>query len=191
MSADLGLDTLLEWYEQMLNIRYFEDNAVSSFRKGLFGDSTHPQIAQEATAVGVISALDRQGDIVFSNHRGHGHFLSYCGDIEKLYLEIMGKPGGGCGGRGGRQHLHIRNFYSNGIQGGIVPVSTGMALAEKLGSSEAIVTVFLGDGTLGEGAVYESFNMASLWQLPVLFVLDNNGLDKAMQVSGNSNGNPL
>jgi TPP-dependent pyruvate/acetoin dehydrogenase alpha subunit len=106
----------------------------------------------------------------------------------------MGKPGGVCGGRGGSQHLHHRNFYSNGIQGGIVPVATGMAMAEKLGSSGAIVAVFIGDGTLGEGALYESFNMASLWQLPVLFVLDNNGYSQStpfrLQVAGSMKSRP-
>ena len=86
----------------------------------------------------------------------------------------MGKSTGLVGGRGGSQHIQWRNFYSNGIQGGIVPVATGMALAEKFRQTGKITLVFLGDGTLGEGALYESLNISSLWKLPILFVLENN-----------------
>jgi TPP-dependent pyruvate/acetoin dehydrogenase alpha subunit len=86
----------------------------------------------------------------------------------------MGSSTGICGGRGGSQHLHWRNFYSNGILGGIIPIATGMALAEKYKQSGAVTIAFLGDGTLGEGVVYEALNMASLWKAPILFVLENN-----------------
>jgi TPP-dependent pyruvate/acetoin dehydrogenase alpha subunit len=135
-----------------------------------------------------MSAIDLDRYIVFSNHRGHGHFLAYCGEVEHLYLEVMGKRGGLCGGRGGSQHLQYRNFYSNGIQGGTVPVATGMALAEKLKRTDAMAVVFLGDGTLGEGVVYEAFNVAALWQLPILFVIEHNGYAQstpsALQIAG-------
>jgi TPP-dependent pyruvate/acetoin dehydrogenase alpha subunit len=120
------------------------------------------------------------GEIVFTNHRCHGHFLAYMAsqpggvDPYPLAAELMGKATGLVGGRGGSQHIHWRNFYSNGVQGGIVPVAAGMALAEKSNKSGKIVLVFLGDGTLGEGVLYESLNMASLWKLPLLFVLENN-----------------
>jgi len=164
-----------ELYASMAAIRVFEQSLLDLFDAGALVGTTHTCIGQEATAVGVLSALDLSRDIVFSNHRGHGHFLAYCGEVERLYLEVMGKPGGICAGRGGSQHLHIGNFYSNGIQGGIVPVATGMALAEKVSRSGAIAVVMLGDGTLGEGAVYESFNIASLWSVPVLFAIDDNG----------------
>ena len=156
-------------------IRVFEQSLLDMFSGGALAGTTHTCLGQEATAVGVLAALDRSRDIVFSNHRGHGHFLAYCGEVERLYLEIMGKPGGVCAGRGGSQHLHFRNFYSNGVQGGIVPVATGMALAEKLKGTGAIAAAFLGDGTLGEGAIYEAFNIASLWSAPVLLVIDDNG----------------
>jgi TPP-dependent pyruvate/acetoin dehydrogenase alpha subunit len=120
--------------------------------------------------------------------------LAYCGEIESLYLELMGKPAGLCGGRGGSQHLHYRNFYSNGVQGGIAPVATGMALAEKIKGSGAIAVVFLGDGTMGEGAVYESFNLAALWRLPILFVIENNGYAQStpyqLQVAGELRARP-
>jgi TPP-dependent pyruvate/acetoin dehydrogenase alpha subunit len=112
--------------------------------------------------------------VVFSNHRGHGHFLAAGGEPRALFAELMGRASGVCGGRGGSQHLCWGNFYSNGVQGGIVPVATGMALAEKYRGGGAIVIAFLGDGTLGEGVVYEALNMAALWGAPVLYVLENN-----------------
>ncbi len=118
--------------------------------------------------------------MVFSNHRCHGHFLAYGASLPegsdpyRLAAELMGKSTGLVGGRGGSQHIQWRNFYSNGIQGGILPVASGMALAEKNKMSGAVTLVFLGDGTLGEGALYESLNIAALWKLPVLFVVENN-----------------
>ncbi|MCJ7696379.1 MAG: thiamine pyrophosphate-dependent dehydrogenase E1 component subunit alpha, partial [Anaerolineaceae bacterium] len=163
----------LELYRQMLLIRRFEEKLLDSFKTGIFFGTTHTAIGQEADAVGVLSCL-AENDIVVSNHRCHGHFLAYGGDPESLFAELMGSPAGVCGGRGGSQHLHWRNFYSNGIQGGIVPMATGMALAEKYKGSDAVTVVFMGDGTLGEGVVYESLNMAALWQAPILFVLENN-----------------
>ena len=123
--------------------------------------------------MGVLAHCQPQ-DVVVSNHRCHGHFLAYGGDPTALFAELMGKPGGVCGGVGGSQHLHWRNFYSNGIQGGTVAMAAGMALAEKRANSGAIVFDFLGDGTLGEGIVYESLNMISLWSLPVLLILEHN-----------------
>jgi len=186
--------TLDDLYALLVAIRTFEQSLFDLFDKGLLVGTTHTCLGQEVTAVGVISTLDRQQDIVFSNHRGHGHFLAYCGEIERLYLELMGKPGGVCAGRGGSQHLHYKNFYSNGVQGGIVPVSTGMALAEKTKGTNAIVTVFLGDGTLGQGVVYESFNIASLFHLPILFVIDDNGYAQStpnsMQIAGSMRARP-
>jgi TPP-dependent pyruvate/acetoin dehydrogenase alpha subunit len=122
-------------------------------------------------------------DIVFSNHRCHGHFLAYGGDPRRLFAELMGRATGVCGGRGGSQHLQWRNFYSNGIQGGIVPVATGIALAEKLKASQAVTVAFLGDGTLGEGVVYESLNMAALWSLPILFVIEDNHIAQTTPTS--------
>jgi TPP-dependent pyruvate/acetoin dehydrogenase alpha subunit len=186
--------TLEQLYALLVAIRGFERSLLEMFDKGLLVGTIHTCLGQEATAVGVISAIDRGRDIVFTNHRGHGHFLTYSAEMERLYLEVMGKPGGICGGRGGSQHLHYRNFYSNGVQGGIVPVSTGMALAEKIKGTGAVTVVFLGDGTLGEGVVYESFNIASLWQIPVLFVIEDNGYAQStpsrLQVAGSMRARP-
>jgi acetoin:2,6-dichlorophenolindophenol oxidoreductase subunit alpha len=175
-------------YALLTAIRLFEQSLLDLFASGALAGTTHTCVGQETIAVGVTSALDRDRDIVFSNHRGHGHFLAYCGEVERLYLEVMGKAGGVCGGRGGSQHLHYRNFYSNGVQGGITPVATGMALAEKLKQTGGVAVVFLGDGTLGEGVVYEAFNIAALWQLPLVFVIEHNGYAQstpsALQIAG-------
>lgn len=163
----------IEIYHQLYKIRRFEETVLENFSKGMFFGTTHTYLGQEANAVGVLSNI-HEDDLVVSNHRCHGHFLAYGGDARALFAELMGRATGVCGGRGGSQHLQWRNFYSNGIQGGIVPIATGMALAEKLKNKQAITIVFLGDGTLGEGVVYESFNLASLWRAPILFVLENN-----------------
>lgn len=160
-------------YKTMLLIRRFEERLLSEFSTGKIVGTTHTYIGQEADAVGIFSVAD-PGDVVFSNHRCHGHFLAYGGEAYPLAAELMGKATGLVGGRGGSQHIHWRNFYSNGIQGGIAPVATGMALAEKENRTGKITLVFIGDGTLGEGTLYESMNIAALWNLPILFVLEDN-----------------
>ena len=165
----------LSFYTQMTLIRQTEQAFFALYERGLLAGTVHTSIGQEACAVGVMAALDRERDVVFSSHRAHGHYLAYCDDVEGLVAELLGRRSGLVGGVGGTQHLHRRNFYSNGIQGGIVPNAAGAALAEKLAGSGAIVAVFLGDGTMGEGVVYESMNLASLWSLPLLFVLEDNG----------------
>ncbi len=160
-------------YSSLYQIRRFEEMVLENFPTGVFYGTTHAYLGQEANAVGVLSNI-KDEDVVFSNHRGHGHYLAIGGDPRRLFAELMGKASGVCGGRGGSQHLHWRSFYSNGIQGGIVPIATGMAMAEKMKQSSSIVIAFLGDGTLGEGVVYEAFNLATLWQAPILYVLENN-----------------
>jgi TPP-dependent pyruvate/acetoin dehydrogenase alpha subunit len=166
-------------YRTLLLIRRFEERTLTEFSNGKLVGTTHVYIGEEANATGIFSVTD-PNDVVFSNHRCHGHFLAYGASLPegsdpyRLAAELMGKSTGLVGGRGGSQHIQWRNFYSNGIQGGILPVATGIALAEKNKMSGAVTLVFLGDGTLGEGAFYESLNIAALWKLPVLFVVENN-----------------
>ena len=163
------------FFRQMQTIRRFEETALELFAQGALNGTVHTCIGQEACAVGVVNALDHSRDVIFSNHRGHGHFLAWCDDVNGLMAELLGRAEGVCGAVGGTQHLHTRGFYSNGIQGGIVPLATGCAYAEKRRGKSAVTTVFIGDGTLGEGVVYESFNVAARKELPILFVIENNG----------------
>lgn len=162
-------------YHTLYTIRRFEQIVLANFSRGVFTGTTHTYLGQEADAVGVLAHL-LPGDCVVSNHRCHGHFLAYGGDPRSLFAELMGKATGVCGGRGGSQHLHWRNFYSNGVLGGTVPLATGIAMAEKLKGSGALTVCFLGDGTLGEGGVYEALNIAALWSAPILYVLEDNGI---------------
>jgi TPP-dependent pyruvate/acetoin dehydrogenase alpha subunit len=176
-------------YRLAAGIRAFERMLLDQFAAGRIGGTTHTCIGQEIAAVAVTAALDRARDCVFSNHRGHGHFLAYCGEVFPLLAEIFGRPEGVCGGRGGSQHLHWRNFYSNGVQGGSVGNAVGVALAEKTKRSGAVTCAWLGDGTFGEGLVYEAMNIASLWRLPVVFAIEANGIAQTtpteMQLAGN------
>jgi acetoin:2,6-dichlorophenolindophenol oxidoreductase subunit alpha len=184
----LGLQLPIEsrFFQQMTLIRYVEERLLQLFSDGQIFGTTHTSIGQEANAVGVLNAIDRERDIVWSNHRCHGHFIAYAGEIEGLFAEIMGRVTGVCGGRGGSQHLCFRNFHSNGIQGGIAPVAVGSALARK--REGAIAVAFLGDGTMGEGIVYESLNLASLYNAPIVFVVEDNEIaqttPKELAISG-------
>lgn len=162
-----------ELYRQMLRIRRFEEKVLASYSSGMFYGTTHTYIGQEADAVGVLTCLN-EGDVVVSNHRCHGHFLAYGGSMHALAAELIGRETGVTGGRGGSQHVMWKDFYASGILGGTIPLAVGMAYAEKARRTDRIVFAFLGDGTLGQGVVYESLNMASLWRLPVLFILENN-----------------
>src|SRR5580698_4753677 len=177
-------------YAQMVLIRQFEERILDLFAAGELFGTTHCYIGQEANAVGIINHLE-QRDIVFSSHRCHGHFLARTGRANLLMAELMGRDTGLVGGRGGSQHICYENFYSNGVQGGIVPTATGMALAEKILGTGAIATVFMGDGTLGEGLVYEAFNLASLWSAPVLFVIENNRWSQSTPVEKQLAGSML
>lgn len=168
-------------YQAMLRIRLFEETVLEEFQRGRFFGTTHTYIGQEANAVGILSNLCLE-DVVVSNHRSHGHFLAYGGDMRALFAELMGKPTGVCGGRGGSQHLHWKNFYSNGILGGTAAIATGIAMEEKIKARGLVTVAFLGDGALGEGVVYEAINMASLWSVPILFVLENNKIAQTTPV---------
>jgi TPP-dependent pyruvate/acetoin dehydrogenase alpha subunit len=162
-------------YADMVLIRRFEETLLDLFAAGKVAGTTHTCIGQEADAVGVAACLDRNVDVVVSNHRCHGHYLAFTDDVDGLLREVLGREGGVCGGKGGSQHLFAGNFYSNGVLGSTVPLAAGMALGERERGSGAVTTVFVGDGTLGQGVVYESLNIASLWRLPLLVVVEHNG----------------
>jgi TPP-dependent pyruvate/acetoin dehydrogenase alpha subunit len=174
-------------YRRMRFIRRFEESVLGLFERGLLNGTTHACIGQEADAVAVVEHLG-EDDHVFSNHRCHGHFLARTGDAFGLLAEIMGKPEGVCGGIGGSQHLCAPGFMSNGVQGGIVPNAAGIALAKQLDGGAGLSVVFIGDGTLGEGATYEALNLASLWRLPLVVVLEDNGWAQSTPASANLAG---
>ncbi len=175
-------------FADMFLIRRFEETLIDLFGAGKISGTTHTCIGQEADAIGVVSCLDAERDVIVSNHRCHGHYLAFTGDVDGLLREILGREGGVCGGKGGSQHLCTDNFYSNGILGSTVPLATGIALAERERGAGAVTTVFVGDGTLGQGVLYESLNIASLWRLPLLVVVEHNGYAQttpsALQIAG-------
>ncbi|CAM2007627.1 thiamine pyrophosphate-dependent enzyme [Acanthopleuribacter pedis] len=182
-----------QFFRKLSFIRLFESHLLEQFSWGKLSGTTHTCIGQEANAVGITASMGR-GDVVFSNHRCHGHYLAFTDDAFGLLAEIMGREEGVCRGWGGSQHLCRDGFYSNGIQGGIVANAVGAALAEKHAETGAVTTVFLGDGTLGEGLVYESMNLAALWSLPVLFVIEHNGYAQStptrLQLAGELEARP-
>jgi 2-oxoisovalerate dehydrogenase E1 component len=161
-----------DWANAFL-IRAFEQKLLRLFSEGQLFGTVHTSIGQELTGVAIARYLQPE-DVIFSNHRCHGHYLARTGDVDGLLAEIMGRQSGICGGRGGSQHICNQGFFSNGIQGGIVPVASGLAMAQKVNKEDGIAVVFIGDGTLGEGAIYEAFNIAAKWELPLAIVLENN-----------------
>jgi len=164
---------LKEILKEAIYIRRVEERLLSLFKEGLLNGTVHTCIGQEFSALAFCKPLE-PGDFVFSNHRCHGHYLAFTRDYRGLIAEIMGKKTGVCGGIGGSQHLCKDNFFSNGILGGTISNAAGISLANKLRSNGQIGVVFIGDGALGEGAVYETLNIISKWELPILVVLENN-----------------
>lgn len=162
--------------------RRVEESLLQLFIENKLFGIVHTCIGQEFSGA-VISEFLNSGDAIFSNHRCHGHFLSVTNDPAGLIAEVMGKETGVCKGRGGSQHICKDNFFSNGVQGGIVPVAAGMAFARKLKGNDHIAVVFIGDGTLGQGVLYETLNLASKWNLPLLIVLENNGYAQSTKQS--------
>lgn len=161
-------------YSRAFLIRKFEESLLNLFAEGKLFGTVHTCIGQEFSGIAVATHLE-PGDLIFSNHRCHGHYLARTGDTEGLMAEIMGRVSGVCGGRGGSQHICAGGFFSSGIQGGIMPVAAGMALAQELTRQGGVVVAFIGDGTLGEGVLYETLNLVSKWKIPLAIVLENNG----------------
>ena len=169
-------EELLHYYREMLLIRRFEEKAGQLYGMGLIGGFCHLYIGQEAVVVGVQAAL-KQGDTVITSYRDHGHMLACGMEAKGVMAELTGRIGGYSKGKGGSMHMFSRekNFYGgHGIVGGQVPLGTGLAFAHKYLNDGGVSAVYCGDGAINQGQVYESFNMAALWKLPVLFVIENN-----------------
>lgn len=158
----------------LLLIRHFEKALLDLFATGEVSGTTHTCLGQEYIPV-ALSPLLRDA-FVFSNHRGHGHYLAQTGDPEGLLAEILGRQGAPCHGVGGSQHLHRDNYLSTGIQGESAAVAVGVALHAKRTEPGQLVAAYIGDGTWGEGSVYEALNLAQLWRLPLLVLVENNGI---------------
>jgi pyruvate dehydrogenase E1 component alpha subunit len=166
--ADADLETLLL-------IRHFELELLELFGRGELNGTTHTCLGQEYIPVAV-SGLLRDEDFVFGNHRSHGHYLARYRDAHGLLAEIMGREGAVCDGVGGSQHIYRDGYLSTGVQGQSLPIACGAALHLRRTSPGALACAYIGDGTWGEGAVYEALNLAALWRLPLLVVVENNGI---------------
>src|SRR5438045_6378079 len=146
-------------------IRLTESLLLKLFGEGLLSGTTHTCLGQELCQMSVVRALQQPHDHILSNHRNHGHFLTYTANFLGLIAEIMGREAGVCGGIGGSQHLAWRNFHSNGVQAGMTAIGVGQALASRMRGEQGITAIIVGDGTFGEGLLYESLNLASIWKL--------------------------
>jgi 2-oxoisovalerate dehydrogenase E1 component len=178
----------IELFKRAATIRHFEEKLLDLFSQGRLSGTVHTSIGQELCALAVVDQLE-EGDWIFSNHRCHGHYLAWSDNVRGLLAEIMGKASGICGGRGGSQHIFHDQFLSNGVQGGGVPIAAGCALAlTMLPDSTSLAVAFIGDGTLGQGVVYETLNLAQKWKVPLLVVLEHNGYAQSTKTTDTISG---
>src|SRR5476649_2097016 len=169
-------EELLHYYGDMLLIRRFEEKAGQLYGMGLIGGFCHLYIGQEAVVVGM-TAAKRQGDQLITAYREHGHMLACGMDSKKVMSELTGRASGYSKGKGGSMHMFSaeKHFYGgHGIVGAQVPLGTGLAFANKYRANDNVSITYFGDGAANQGQVYEAFNMAELWKLPVVYVIENN-----------------
>ena len=173
---DLGKERELQAYREMLQIRRFEEKAGQMYGMGLIGGFCHLYIGQEAVVVGMQMAM-KDGDQVITGYRDHGHMLACGMDPKGVMAELTGRRGGYSKGKGGSMHMFsvAKGFYGgHGIVGAQVPLGTGLAFANRYRKNDNVSITYFGDGAANQGQVYESFNMAELWKLPVVYVIENN-----------------
>ncbi|AML52406.1 pyruvate dehydrogenase (acetyl-transferring) E1 component subunit alpha [Falsihalocynthiibacter arcticus] len=173
---NVSKDELLTYYREMLLIRRFEEKAGQLYGMGLIGGFCHLYIGQEAVVVGIEAATE-EGDKRVTSYRDHGHMLACGMDPKGVMAELTGREGGYSKGKGGSMHMFSKekNFYGgHGIVGAQVPIGAGLAFADKYLGNDRVSFAYFGDGAANQGQVYETFNMASLWKLPVVFVIENN-----------------
>ena len=174
---DASKEQLLHFYEQMLLIRRFEERAGQLYGLGLIGGFCHLYIGQEAVAIGLQSALDGDKDSVITGYRDHGHMLAYGIDPKVIMAELTGREAGISKGKGGSMHMFSteHKFYGgHGIVGAQVALGGGLALAHQYNDDGGLCLAYFGDGAANQGQVYETMNMAALWKLPIVFVVENN-----------------
>lgn len=180
-------------YEQMVRIRRFEERSLRSYQQGHIGGFLHLYIGQEAVAVGSVSAMGKD-DHVITAYRDHGHALAVGMDMDECMAELYGKKTGCSKGKGGSMHFFApdKNFWGgHGIVGGQTPLGLGMAYALKFNKKKGACLCFMGDGATNQGPFYESLNLASLWNLPVIFIIENNGYSMGTAEARHSAGEPL
>ena len=171
-----------------LHIRALEQLLLDLYRDNLIAGTVHTSVGQEYCAACLHPHLDPSRDAFVGSHRAHGHYVAWGGDVIALLAEVMGRDGAACGGRGGSQHLRAGQFFSSGIQGGGSLWGTGLAHARTLDGTGGLVVIQLGDGTLGQGVVYEAFTFAALLRAPVLFYLEWNGWAQSTDTSTTTPG---
>lgn len=175
-SGNISKEQWLRFYRQMLKIRLFEEQVNDLYRSAKMPGLAHLYIGQEAVAVGVCEAL-RSDDYITSTHRGHGHCLAKGASVDKMFSELLGKVDGYCRGKGGSMHIADQergNLGANAIVAGSTGIATGAAMSAKLRGSDQVAVCFFGEGALGQGLLYECMNMAALWNLPVIYLCENN-----------------
>jgi len=185
---------LIGYYRDMLLIRRFEEKAGQLYGMGLINGFCHLYIGQEAVVVGMQSAISNLRDSVITSYRDHGHMLACGMDAKGVMAELTGRAGGYSKGKGGSMHMFSREkkFYGgHGIVGAQVPLGTGLAFAHKYNKDGGVCLCYLGDGAVNQGQVYESFNMAGLWQLPVIYVIENNKYAMGTSIERASAGTEL
>ncbi|WP_372840298.1 pyruvate dehydrogenase (acetyl-transferring) E1 component subunit alpha [Phaeovulum sp.] len=173
---NISREELLKYYREMLLIRRFEEKAGQLYGMGLIGGFCHLYIGQEAVVVG-LEATAKEGDKRITSYRDHGHMLACGMDPKGVMAELTGREGGYSRGKGGSMHMFSKekHFYGgHGIVGAQVPLGAGLAFADKYLGNDNVTFTYFGDGAANQGQVYETFNMAALWQLPVVFVIENN-----------------
>lgn len=169
----------------MWSIRRFEEAVDDLFARGLMHGTMHLSIGQEATATGACMPLG-PNDFITSTHRGHGHCIAKGADMGRMMAELLGKETGYCRGRGGSMHIAdvaTGNLGANGIVAGGIPIAAGAALAQRMKGNSEVVVSFFGDGAANEGAFHEGLNLAGIWDLPVVFVCENNGYGMSMSTT--------
>jgi TPP-dependent pyruvate/acetoin dehydrogenase alpha subunit len=174
--TEVGSGLLETMYETALLIRRFEQRAIEQYRLGNIRGYLHPYLGQEAIAVGAILALEPE-DYIVSTHRGHGHAIAKGHDPARMMAELFGRADGYCRGRGGSMHVasgRVRNLGANGIVGGGLGIAVGAAMAIRQRDGDEVVVAFCSDGSSANGIWHEAMNLASIWDLPVIFVLENN-----------------
>ena len=174
--SQMGPQLLQEMYQTTLTIRRFEQRAIEQYRLGNIRGYLHPYLGEEAIAVGSIAALEAE-DYIVSTHRGHGHAIAKGHEPRRMMAELFGKETGYCRGRGGSMHVasrSVRNLGANGVVAGGLGIATGAALAIKQRGGSEVVVAFCSDGGSANGMWHESMNLAAIWDLPVIFVLENN-----------------